>query len=214
MLQEWANWISIIAGFFTIFGLSGVVTWSVFKKERSQLATTVLSIFNYSMKTALCLILAAVFCGIFMLLNVILMVALKDGTELYWWESGKTLYHIPTYFVLSAILVPIYFILCECIYKYSIEPIQRFIERFKNQKKLEIIEAKYFSIDQNSKSMDVLEDIQKLVRRGKRRFQVSNELFKGDDPHKGKRKALKIKYKLDEDERSKTVQEKSTMSLD
>ena len=214
MLQTWANWISIIAGFFTILGLSGIVTWSVFKKEKSQWATTVLSSFNYSMKTAICLILAARLGGIYVLLYSFSMVMLKGDASPLWWESDKAIFHIIPHFILSAIAIPFYLILCACIYKFSIEPIQRFIEIFRNQKKLEIIEAIYSSIVDPSKLIDVTDDVRKLVSRGKRRFRVLNDIFDGADPHKGKGKILSIKYRLDGDERSKTVTERSTMSLD
>jgi len=108
--------------------------------------------------------------------------------------------------------MPIYLVFCSCVYKSSGEPFQRFYESFFKIKKLKVIEARYYSEKNHNNFIDVTEEIKNMVFKGQRSFFANNDI--AGDPQKGARKKLTVTYRLDGNERTKTVNEGSTISLD
>lgn len=214
MLQKIANIISIIAGIITILGIGGIVTWSISKKGKTQWSDTVLSVFGYGIKTAFCIIFGVIILWIYLLITTIITTVISQGpaNEAVWWESAKFYFNLATYLVLAVFAVPLLLVLCSCIYKSSWEPWQRFYEKLFKKTKLEVIEARYYSVKNHSKFIDVTEAIKNMVHKGTRKVLVNNDI--AGDPERGAGKELTVKYRLDGDERTKTANERSTMSLD
>ncbi len=53
-MDNFANVISIISGLMTIFGITGIVSWSLTKETNQNLPQATMSIFAKSFKLALC----------------------------------------------------------------------------------------------------------------------------------------------------------------
>jgi len=210
MLQKIANIISIIAGIITILGIGGIVTWSLSKKGKTQWSNTVLSVFSYGIKTAFCIILGAMSLWIYLIITSMITVTSEAPVNEPVWRQFY--FNFAVYFVLAVFPVSIYLVLCSCIYKSSWDPWQRLWEIVFKKEKLEVIKALYYSVENPNKYIDATEEIKKMVRKGKRKFLVNDDIV--GDPKKGDPKELKVKYRLDGDERTKTVTQRSTMSLD
>ena len=210
MLQTIANIISIIAGIITILGIGGIVTWSLSKKGKSQFSDTVLSVFSYGIKTASCIILGAIILWIYLIITSIITVSSEGPVNKpVWWYFY---FNLAVYFVPAVFLVPTYSVVCSCIYKSSWDPWQRFLEILFRKERLEVIEAIFYSVRNPDKYIDVTEKIKKMVRMLKRKFPVNRHIL--GEPAKGEGKELKVKYRLDGDEREKVVKEGSEMSFD
>lgn len=210
MLQTIANIISIIAGIITILGIGGILTWSLSRKGKTQWSENVLSVFSYGIKTALCIIWGGIMLWVYLMITS--MITFTSARPLNAPVLWQFYFNLAVYFVLAVFAVPIYLVLCSCIYKSSWDPWQRFLEIFYKRKRLEVIEARYYSAKHPDKYIDATEAIKKMVHKGKRRFLVNNGIV--GDPEKLVGKELKVKYRLDGDEREKTATERSTMSLD
>jgi hypothetical protein len=90
--------------------------------------------------------------------------------------------------------------------------LQRFLEILLKKKKLEVLEARYYSV-RNPKNFKIATDqVKDIVRKGKRKFLVDNDIV--GDPEKGTKKELFVKYILDGEEKTRTVTEGSFMILD
>ncbi len=212
MLQTIANIISIIAGIITILGIGGILSWSILKKDKSLLSDSVLSIFSYSLKTGFVILIGIPGAYLFFFFYSWLLVFSKGEADPLYWESGHFFEHFIAYFIVALFAMPIYSVICACIYKSSLDPWQRFWEIFFKKKKLEVIEARYYSVKNPNKYINATEEIKKMVRKGKRKFLVNNDI--AGEPEKGARKELTVKYRLNGDERTETVKERLTMSLD
>jgi hypothetical protein len=55
--SDFATWVSLVSGVFTILGISGIFFWSLMRRERKEFNDKVLQIFSYSFKPSLCLLL-------------------------------------------------------------------------------------------------------------------------------------------------------------
>jgi len=213
MLQTIANIISIIAGLITILGIGGIVSWSIFKKSRTQWSDTVLSVFSYGVKTAWCITLGAITLSIYLFIAWFILAMLQAILyESAWGQNAKFRFEIAVYLVLVVFHIPIYLVLCSCIYKSSWGPWQRFWEILIKKKNLEVLEARYYSVRNPNNFRNATDQVKDMVLKGKRKFSVDNDIV--GDPEKGTKKELTVKYKLDGEEKTKTVTEGSTMFLD
>lgn len=213
MLQTIANIISIIAGLITILGIGGIVSWSIFKKSRPQWSDTVLSVFSYGIKTAWCITLGAITLSIY--LSIAWFILATEEALFFdsaWWQNAKFLFEIAVYLVLAVFHMPIYLVLCSCIYKSSWGPWQRFWEILFKKKNLEVLEARYYPVRNPKNFRNATDQVKNMVLKGKRKFLVDNDIV--GDPEKGTKKELTVKYKLDGEEKIKTVTERSIMFLD
>ena len=119
------NVVSLVSGTMTIFGLSGLVTWSLFKKERGYFDNKVLSIFAFSIKSFLCSILLLIMYGLsaFPYGFVIMLYKGHLGADFFYWDEKAPIVYILAYLFAALLAVPIFCILATCIYSWSLRPI-------------------------------------------------------------------------------------------
>ena len=130
-----ADIITIIAGTMTILGISGFLTWSMFKEKNGLLSDKLLSIFSYSIKCALCLAILP-FIGLLVFFPWIFAVSLAGGDTSGFPFSGRELplgNYIGT-FIIALLIVPIYVVICSCILEWSFMPLSRFAKAFSRKK--------------------------------------------------------------------------------
>jgi hypothetical protein len=118
--------LSFISSIITILGVGGIVSWSVNQRDSSQFATTVYKIFTYSIKTVLCFF---VFLILYILGLNLFDLSYSIIDSLFW----KTIYFdfsvgtisltgIIVFLMNFGLLLPIFFLSCSSIYKWSLNP--------------------------------------------------------------------------------------------
>jgi len=130
-ISQIANLITIISGTMTILGVSGFLTWSIFSGKDGLLSERLLSIFAYSIKSAMCLAVIP-FIGMLIFFPWIFAVGFAGGDPNLLPFSGKE-FPIGNYigtFIIAMFSVPAYIILCSCIFEWSFKPISRFVKTF------------------------------------------------------------------------------------
>lgn len=137
-LSYFADIIGIISGIMALLGMGGILSWSVFKKGKTPFSDMVLSIFAYSIKTALCLLLILPVAGFAYLPMMILVATLTGRTtsEEFAVFSPSTSFCIVTV-VLGMILIPIYLVLCACIYQWSDKPWEDLLSKLRREREQE-----------------------------------------------------------------------------
>lgn len=87
--SEFADWVTVVSGCMTIFGLGGLFSWSIFGRGRGGLSAMVFEIFAYSVKTGLCLLLLVPFVFIWHALYMELISLVTGGFSFvqYYWRS-------------------------------------------------------------------------------------------------------------------------------
>lgn len=138
-----ADILGITSSIMAIIGLGGFLSWSVFKGGTNRLSETVLSIFAYAIKTALCLILGFLTFVLGFFLKEILQYGLVEmiistiggiGIGTYD-ETVRNPSIWISYATAAILLTPSYLLSCFSIYTWSIEPWKRFFAVFRNNKR-------------------------------------------------------------------------------
>lgn len=127
-----ADVISIIAGLMTIIGLSGLLSWSFFKKARGNIIDDSISIFVMAFKSGLCILLLWFFAmpAYFLHIFVVLSLGLGHigGTD-FFWRDGDWYAYVASYLIGTLIWVPLYVLSCSSIFVGSIKPFKEFWAR-------------------------------------------------------------------------------------
>ena len=133
-IDQLANIITIISGSMTMLGISGIVTWGLFKRKKYQLAEKIIVISTYSIKCFLCTILLLIMVMVFKLLYIGLALLLTGKFYATSWHPFSDIRHLICYLTVSIFTMPIYMMLCLCIYDWSLHPIKKMIKLLKRQK--------------------------------------------------------------------------------
>ena len=124
-----ADVISIIAGLMTIIGLSGLLSWSFFKKARGNIVDDSISIFAMAFKSGLCILLLWFFAMPAYLLHIFVVLSLGKGhmagTDFFWGETDWYAY-VASYLIGTLIWVPLFVLSCSSIFAGSIKPFKEF----------------------------------------------------------------------------------------
>ncbi|MCB0450967.1 MAG: hypothetical protein KDC97_12695 [Confluentibacter sp.] len=126
-----ADIITIIAGTMTILGVSGLVTWSFFKEKKGGFPEIILSIFVYSIKTALCLVILPVM-ALILFFPWMIAVGFSGGDINAFPFSGRE-FPLGNYIgtlVISMLAVPLYVLISASIYLWSPSPFIKFYRIF------------------------------------------------------------------------------------
>ncbi len=132
-ISQFANIISIISGAMTILGISGIVTWGLFKREEELLANKIIAVSTYSVKCFLCIILLFTIIIMFKVLYIEFVLLLTGKFIETSWHPFTDLIHSICYITISLFIIPLYVILCLCIYSWSLLPIRKFIKLLKKK---------------------------------------------------------------------------------
>jgi hypothetical protein len=133
-----ADIVGIVSGTFTIVGISGIVTWSLFGQGRSPLQETILDIAIFSIKSFLCLVLAFLFVVIFQFVGVFAIMIFTGNsisTGFFLWDAAHPIPYIAGYAVEALPALPLYVLCCLCIFQGSMEPFIGLGRRWKRVKR-------------------------------------------------------------------------------
>ena len=94
--SDFSNYVSIVSGLMTIFGVSGIAAWSIAERLRSKVAAHNVLILAYSLKVSLAcfLFISTLFCW------RLLYVYLGNGTVYFvthWWDATQPITNILAY---------------------------------------------------------------------------------------------------------------------
>jgi hypothetical protein len=135
-LSDFSSYISIVSGFMTIAGISGVISWSIFERSQNRVARSVLLILAYSLKTALCCALFIPFLWAWRTIYVFAFRYLGDGTFSYvhpYWDDTAPIANTLAYIASVGLLFPTYAISAACIYRFSFAPIAELVAAMKSK---------------------------------------------------------------------------------
>ncbi len=124
-----ADVISVVAGLMTILGVGGLVSWSFIQKQRGTLADNSVSIFAFSVKTGLCILLLWPTSLVFFALHVFVVLSLGPGVisgSDFFWHPEHPLAYLASYVLNVLLWVPLYILLCACTYTWSFGPFRIF----------------------------------------------------------------------------------------
>ncbi len=127
--------ISIAADVITLLGVGGIVSWSVFGKDRGPLQRKIAAVFAFSLKTGFCVLLFGII-GFFAFVPYGLILSASGihiNTSNFFWDSRAKPFFIAGYLVVGLLFLPLYLILCSCIYEWSFEPFRRVREAFRKK---------------------------------------------------------------------------------
>jgi len=131
--SNFADIITVVSGIMTILGVSGFLTWSIFKGKDGLLSEKLLSIFAYSVKSAICISLLPIL-AMLLYFPWMFFVGFAGGDINATPFSGRA-WPIANYVgttVLALFVVPAYVVICACIFEWSFDPLGRFASSFNN----------------------------------------------------------------------------------
>ncbi len=128
-LGDVANVISVIPRMMTILGITGVVTWGLFSQQRGSFAQNTISVFATSVKMGLCVLLLWPTSALFFALHIFVVLSLGPGSiadgEMFWRPDYPVVY-VVSYLLNTVLWVPLYALMCACIFTWSFRPFRTF----------------------------------------------------------------------------------------
>lgn len=116
--------ISVIADIITILGIGGIVSWSIFRKNKTSLDQTIIGILLFGVKVSLIVLLLWPFFFLFYATHLFILVFFRDtfGFQLTYpmnefWDSNTSTPYIISYLVNAILLLPCYALLSLWILK-------------------------------------------------------------------------------------------------
>ncbi len=132
-MDNFANLISIISGIMTIFGVTGVVSWSLYKETGESFSQATMSIFAKSFKLALCIVSFLLFLILLYLIHVSIVISLGEGwmpgstrNPDFWWKNSDWYAYVVSYCLIVLIGIPFYSLIASSIYTWSLSPFRIF----------------------------------------------------------------------------------------
>jgi len=123
----------------TIFGITGIVTWSLTKETNQSLSQASMSIFAKSFKLALCVVALLIFLVILREFHFSIVLHIGEGwmpesvhSPEFWWKNSGWYAYFTSYFIIVLIGVPIYALIAASIYTWSFKPFITFKKYLKN----------------------------------------------------------------------------------
>jgi hypothetical protein len=210
--------ISVIADIITIFGVLIAIRLAILKRYENELAFKISMFLQYMVRTAIIVV------GIFLIVYLsnyiygFLIILLKCSTDVnqYYWEKGKELRHILSYFVTSAFCLPIAWIFITLIWTSSFNLTKDFINLFLPKNKILLKQAPLLEISNatygtTNKKIDVTQTLRQMIHDNKLTVTASNEI--AGDPEWGVVKDLVINYKIGNTVKKITINEGINVTL-
>lgn len=124
-----ADVVSVIAGLMTIFGLSGLMSWSFFKKSKGDMADNSITIFVMAFKSGICILLLWLFAIPVFFLHIFIVLTVGKGCvggENFFWADNEWYAYIASYLIGILIWIPLYILSCSAIFAGSLVPFKVF----------------------------------------------------------------------------------------
>ncbi|TOI59241.1 hypothetical protein [Vibrio parahaemolyticus] len=139
-MEQFANLVSIVSGLMTIFGVTGIVSWSLTKEAGQNLSQSSMSIFAKSFKLALCVMSFLIFLVLLREVHFSLVLSIGKGwmpisieNQEFWWRESDWYAYIISYFINMLIGVPVYSLIVSSIYTWSFKPFRVFWKYLRNR---------------------------------------------------------------------------------
>jgi hypothetical protein len=130
-----ADIISIIAGFMTIAGIGGILSWSLMRRSRGAFEQKTLDIFSHSVKLFLWLLLLIPILYGIGLAKDWFFGFLRDSVDLRtggraWWDGRFPLAYIGFYAAILLFCGPLWILGGLSIFRMSLQPFSQFWRKF------------------------------------------------------------------------------------
>jgi hypothetical protein len=123
--KDVVDYVSLVAGSMTIFGVIGSLAWGLAERGSSRFADIISKIFAYSLKTAIILLLAAPCWEAWVYLYLATFRFVSRGEIPSLWDSSAPLTTVTSYTVSCLLVIPTYVTIVSCIYLWSLSPLRR-----------------------------------------------------------------------------------------
>lgn len=139
-VDDLANVLSIVSSFMTIFGITGIVSWSLSREAGQSLSQASMSIFAKSFKLALCVVSLLLFLVVLREIHFSIVLSVGEGwmpsslsnPEFWWKESGWYAY-VVSYLVNVLVGFPLYALIVSSIFTWSLKPFHVFWKYLRNR---------------------------------------------------------------------------------
>lgn len=139
-MDNFANFVSIVSGLMTIFGITGIVSWSLSKEVGQSISQASMSIFAKSFKLALCVVSLLLFSVVLREIHFSIVLSVGEGwmpaslfNPDFWWKESGWYAYVISYFVNTLIGIPLYALIASSIYSWSLEPFRVFWQYLRNR---------------------------------------------------------------------------------
>jgi len=209
--------ISIIADFITIAGVIAAIRLLMFKRSLNLTGFKISMFLHYLLRIAIILFICSILFRFSDYFYSFLLSFFKEslGNNLYW-EKGKEIQHILTYFITIAIFLSIAWILVTFIWSSSWNLAKDYVNLFlpknklllKQEPVLEIMNATYRT---DQKQLDVTDILRQMTDKNSLTVTASNKL--AGDPHHGVGKKLIISYRVGQKNYMSDILEHETITI-
>ncbi|MCL7942262.1 hypothetical protein M8009_18445 [Halomonas sp. ATCH28] len=139
-MEIFVSVISTVSGLMTIFGITGIISWSLTKEVGQSVSQASMSIFAKSFKLALCAVFLLLFLSVLRQIHFAIVLNIGKGwmpwsirhPEFWWKDSGWHAYLI-SYFISVFIGIPLFSLIISSIYTWSLAPFCVFWKYLRNQ---------------------------------------------------------------------------------
>lgn len=128
-MDKLANIITIISGIMTIFGITGIVGWSLSRESEQSLSQASISIFARAFKIALCIVSFLVLLIPIQAIHISIILSIGDSympgsmkNPEFWWRDSDWYAYLVSYCVVVLVGVPLYALTASSIYTWSLRP--------------------------------------------------------------------------------------------
>lgn len=132
-MDKIANIITIISGIMTIFGITGIIGWSLSKESGQSLSQASMSIFAKSFKIALCIVSFLILLLPIQAIHILIVLSIGDGympastkSLEFWWRDSDWYAYLVSYCAVVLVGVPLYALSASSIYTWSLRPFHTF----------------------------------------------------------------------------------------
>jgi len=211
LIEKILKILSVLADVMTVLGIGGVLTYGVLTRDKNLLGRKVYRLIVFFFRLSLVLAAGIFLYALYEIPYGLMLVALKGQTGHFYWEEGKEIQHVLAYVVSILFLIVPYSLFGMSVFTASLYYPKLFLKSimggyyhpdlsvYKQHVFLEILEAVYGTPKHN---IDVTAILRSMVEDDQLRVFANNGL--AGDPHKGVRKTLTVKYRLN-DEPEKTL---------
>ncbi|OCH70095.1 hypothetical protein [Vibrio splendidus] len=136
-VSDFANIISIVSGLMTLLGVGGFFSWSIYDKSKEpDLSGKAISIFAYSVKFGLCILVLLLMLLPVHLCHISIVLAIGNGSigsSTMYWSEGNWYAYVVSYIIIVSIWLPIYLLLTASVFHWSFSPFKLFFAKMQGK---------------------------------------------------------------------------------
>jgi hypothetical protein len=124
----------------TIFGITGIISWSLTKESNQTVSQASMSIFAKAIKLGLCIVALIILSQILIESHFGIVLHLGSGwmpgsvsTPEFWWQSKSWYAYLLSYAINILIGIPLITLICSSIYTWSVTPFKVFLRNLKER---------------------------------------------------------------------------------